>query len=307
MALGDTIRQQSLTRQVVRSGAFQLAPYDGAPFVSLETLGVEVYGAAGLGLPAISPIEVAGVHQTTVISGRSIVLRCVGADALGSAAALLALLAPDRAGAADVTTPAILRYVGSVRTLEIGVVLATDPGADQAHGLVLRLLATDPYWSAVADVTESLYTNDDTHFPYIIERGTDGAWRGLGAEGVGPGGPVKCAVYGPDGKLYVGLSASPGVKVWDGASWSTVGAGLAGAVVSLGFGLDGRLWAAGAFAALVAVWDGVSWTNKTPPGSGAIRRMRIVDGNPYIARTGDTNPIRYHSVQTGSWLSLVSP
>ena len=115
MALGDTIRQQSLARQAVRSGAFQLAPYEGAGFVSLETLCVEVYGAAGLGLPPIAPIEVAGVHQTTVISSRSIVLRCVGADALGSAAALLALLAPDRAGVSDVTTPAVLRYVGAVR------------------------------------------------------------------------------------------------------------------------------------------------------------------------------------------------
>lgn len=306
MALGDTIRSRSLDRQSVRSGTFQLAPYAGASFVSLETLGVEVYGAAGLGLPAISPIDVAGVHQTTVISPRSIVLRCVGADALGSAAALLALLAPDRAGVSDVTTPAILRYVGSVRTLEIGVVLANDPGSDQAHGLVLRLRAADPYWLALADVTESLNTNDDTHFPYVIERSASGEWRGLGGEGVGPGWPVKCAVYGPDGKLYVGLSASPGVKVWDGSAWSTVGAGLPGSVISLGFGLDGRLWAAGAFAALIAVWNGSTWTNKTPPGSGAVRVMRLIGANPYVARTGDTN-LRYYNVQTGSWWYQPSP
>lgn len=228
MSLGDTIRSKSLTRQATRTGTFQLAPYAGAGFVDLSSLGVEVYGAAGLGLPPIEPVSVAGVHQTPAIGARRIELRCVGADALGSAAALLALLAPDRAGAADVTTPAMLRYVGAVRTLEIGVVLACDPGADQAHGLALRLRAADPYWSAIADVTESLNTSDDTHFPYVIERSVLGEWRGLGVENVGPGGPVKCAIYGPDGKLYVGLSTSPGVKVWDGSAWSTVGAGLPG-------------------------------------------------------------------------------
>jgi len=261
----------------------------------------------GLGLPPIAPVEVGGVHQTTVISGRSIVLRCVGADALGSAAALLALLAPDRAGADDMTTPAILRYVGAVRTLDIGVVLANEPAADPRGELVLRLVATDPYWSATADVTVGLTMNEDTHAPYIIERATSGAWVGLGAEGVGPGGPVKCAVYGADGKLYVGLAAAPGVKVWDGSAWATVGAGLNGAVVSLGVGLDGRLWAAGAFTGQLAAWNGSTWTTYAPPGSGTIRRMRIIDGNPYICRSGDTYPLRYYNAQTASWWALPSP
>ncbi len=74
------------------------------------------------------------------------------------------------------------------------------------------------------DAVTASYQVDNhlTHGLFGFERGLDGAWHTLGA---GPGVGVNCAMYGLDGKLYVGLGAAPGVKVWDGASWATLGRG----------------------------------------------------------------------------------
>ena len=56
---------------------------------------------------------------------------------------------------------------------------------------------------------------------------------------------VTCS-YGPDGNLYVGLAAAPGVKRWDGAAWSTVGSGVNGRVNALAW-LAGKLHVGGQF------------------------------------------------------------
>ncbi len=76
---------------------------------------------------------------------------------------------------------------------------------------------------------------------------------------------VWALTVGPDGKLYAGGDfTTPGgtyghVAVWDGESWSPLGAGLDGNVYALHWTPDGLLVAGGDFPGAVAAWNGVVW------------------------------------------------
>ncbi|KPV49007.1 hypothetical protein SE17_35015 [Kouleothrix aurantiaca] len=121
MTLGRRISANSLLRGMAWSGAFALAAYDGGAFVDLADLGGAVYGAAGLGLPAIAPVVAAGALQEVEIGDRTVVLVCSAADRAGLMSSLYALLAPDRAGVATPSVPAILRYTRGAELLDLRV------------------------------------------------------------------------------------------------------------------------------------------------------------------------------------------
>jgi len=267
MSLGDTIRSGSLRRFATARGAWSIAPYAGAAYTRLADLGVEVYGAAGLGLPPLALVLVGAVQQDTRILAREIVLRCVGSDAPAAAQSLYALLAPDRPGALS-TTPALLRYEGAARTIEIGVVLASEIMADSQHGLVLRLRSSAPYWSAPADDDGNLSTSVSllSSFPisgYVLLRTAAGVWS---APAGGPASWLFALHYGAlSGNLYAGTDDGA-VWRWDGAAWVQLGAALGAEVRALLEGPDGMLYAAGSFAGYVKRWDGAAWV--TLPGLG---------------------------------------
>src|SRR6266545_107032 len=263
MALGDTIKTKSLKRQAVHSGTWALAPYPGAAFVDLSSLGVEVFAVAGEGAGPLreSATETAAGVDLESLGAAPRLITLKAAPTVGAAArvALVDIFKPDRFG--DETRPAVLRYTGSVRALDLYVVPRVPPEHGEAGALILSFVAYDPYWYATADVSANLSTRS-TVAGVLDERSAAGVWSGL----PDPGGSVVSCIYGPDGKLYVGLAASPGVRVWDGSSWATVGGGVNGRVNALAW-FDGKLYVAGQFTQAggsvtvsnAAAWSGSAW------------------------------------------------
>src|SRR6266545_2574860 len=263
MALGDTIKTKSLKRQAVHSGTWALAPYPGAAFVDLSSLGVEVFAVSGegAGLLTAAETETAAGVDLERLSAAPRLITLKAAPTVGAAArvALMDIFKPDRLG--DETRPAVLRYTGSVRLLDLFVVPRAPPEHGEAGALILSFVAFDPYWYADADVTASLAVRQSVA-GVLDERSAAGVWSGL----PDPGGSVVCCTYGPDGKLYVGLAASPGVRVWDGLSWATLGGGVNGRVNTLAW-FGGKLYVGGQFSqaggsvtvANIAAWTGAAW------------------------------------------------
>src|ERR1043165_8704195 len=134
MALGDTIKQKSLKWQAVHTGTWSLAPYQSAAFVSLSSLGVEVFGVAGEGGAPLTLAEVetaAGVDlQNVGAAPRLITLKAAPTVGAAARVALLDIFKPDRI--ADETRPAVLRYTGSVRSLDLLVIPRSLPEHGEA-------------------------------------------------------------------------------------------------------------------------------------------------------------------------------
>jgi hypothetical protein len=296
MALGDTIKTKSLKRQAVHAGTWSLASYQGAAFVDLSSLGVEVFGVAGEGAGPLSVAEVetaAGVDlQNVGAAPRLITLKAAPTVGASVRVALIDIFKPDRI--ADETRPAVLRYTGSVRALDLYVVPRSLPEHGEAGALVLPFVAYDPYWYATADVDVSMATTQ-TISGTMNERSAAGLWAGLPS----PGGSVVACTYGPDGKLYVGLAAAPGVKMWDGVAWSTVGGGVNGRVNALTW-FAGKLYVGGQFTqvggsitvANIAAWSGSAWDTLSGGRSQVVNALNfaVYDGAIKLAVGLETSP-----------------
>ncbi|MFK7743362.1 MAG: hypothetical protein AB8H80_23805 [Planctomycetota bacterium] len=86
-------------------------------------------------------------------------------------------------------------------------------------------------------------------------------------------GDIRCVAFDDDGTLYVGGSfqvmggvLSPGVAIWDGATWQATGSGLAGLVTDLSVTSNGSVYAVGSFGIVggasavdIALWNGNAW------------------------------------------------
>jgi len=101
---------------------------------------------------------------------------------------------------------------------------------------------------------------------------------------------------GSGAKLYVGFTGAPGIRAWDGSSWSTLGAGIdllapahafdvaaVDVVAACNLGVGPELYVAGRFdiaggvaVANLAKWNGSSWSALPSPG-GVVRDMLAFD------------------------------
>lgn len=243
MSLADATRRRGLERLATRSGVWAIGALaaDGtvADLIDLAAAGVVVYALAGAGAGDLA-------------RERRMVLRLRGLYGAG-AAALRGLLLLGAAVA--------VRYTGALRSIELhGVVAATlDADTDRE---VVTILAVDPRWRALAAESVALATTQTiASSGRVFVRAADGVWTATN----GPGAAVLVMAYGPDGNLYAGLDGAPGVQVWDGTAWATVGGGIAGAVYALCW-QGSRLYAGGSFAAAgggaavnVAAYDTGGW------------------------------------------------
>jgi hypothetical protein len=89
------------------------------------------------------------------------------------------------------------------------------------------------------------------------------AWHGLGAM-PGVAGQVNAGAVGPRGELYVGGAfefagevPARNIAVWDGKTWSALGAGIEQDVLALSLDRSGKLYVACTH--FVSVWNGTAW------------------------------------------------
>lgn len=286
MTLGRKISANSLMRGMAWSGAFALAAYDGGAFVELADLGATIYGAAGLGLPPITPVVAAGFVQDVRAGDRTVLLICSATDRAGLMSSLYALLAPDRIGAAAPSTPAILRYTRAGDVLDLRVVLAAAPVADRGGGVVVQLRALESFWrdggGAVSASLAMLSTVNVSSTQGVLRRTAAGVWSAL------PAGPLNITRlhYGAaSGALFAG-TLSGAVWLWNGAAWSAVGASLGGAIKGLLEAPTGALYAAGLFSGGVKVYAS-SWASVGAVGGVCSSVALGPDGALYVGSGGE--------------------
>jgi hypothetical protein len=139
-------------------------------------------------------------------------------------------------------------------------------------GVMLRLVAVDPYWQGAEGAPKALDTGETVAgVSYVVHRGPNGAWDTMGG---GVNNPVRAVAVAPDGGgVYVGGAFSTAGAVaasriarWDGSAWHALGSGLNGLPHALLVAPDGKLYAGGEFTTAggvaanhIAVWDGASW------------------------------------------------
>ncbi|KPV48535.1 hypothetical protein SE17_37550, partial [Kouleothrix aurantiaca] len=215
MTLGRKISANSLLRSMAWSGTFALAPYDGGAFVELADLGATIYGAAGLGLPPITPVVAAGFVQDVRAGDRTVVLICAATDRAGLMSSLYALLAPDRIGAAAPSSPAILRYTRAGDVLDLRVVLAAAPSSDRGGAVFVELRALDAFWrdgaGAVSSGLAMLSNISLSAAQHLLHRTAAGVWS---ASSGGPADDVTALHYGAaSGALFAG-TLSGAVWLW---------------------------------------------------------------------------------------------
>ncbi len=339
MTLGRKISANSLMRGMAWSGSFALAAYDGGAFVDIADLGATIYGAAGLGLPPITPVVAAGFVQDVRAGDRTVVLICSAADRAGLMSSLYALLAPDRAGVAAPSTPAILRYSRGSDVLDLRVVLAAAPAADRGGGVVVQLRALDAFWrdgaGALSASLAMLSILNLSAAQHMLHRTAAGVWS---ASSGGPTADVTALHYGASsGALFAGTVGGD-VWTWSGASWTHLGASLGGAIKGLLETPTGALYAAGLFSGGVKVytsswatvgavggscyalgigpdgavyvgvnaagyvkrWDGVGWAS-AGSGLGEVPRVLLLGPDAKLYAAGGAVVARLHG---GAWVAL---
>jgi hypothetical protein len=215
----------------------------GGTTVDLATYNVRAHPAQGGGAVPRRLITLAGIYQESTADPRILRLTLTSNERHARLPALRrALLRLLDAG--DTLT---VRYAGAVRTLELAVVYwrGLEDTPPQGSEITLDLVAYPPgLWVDTEVVTQALTVQTEiTGANYVLERSAAGVWSALGS---GPGAAVNCLVYGPDGNLYAGIDASPGVKVWNGSTWATYQGGVNGAVHALLWTGD-RLYVGGNF------------------------------------------------------------
>jgi hypothetical protein len=144
-------------------------------------------------------------------------------------------------------------------------------GVDDSTGAAVRALAVMPNGDLVAGGS---FTSVGGTSASCLALWNGSTWVALGG-GVTPtsgGGVYKLLVLPNRDLLVAGLISAAGgtpvnnIALWNGSSWSPLGAGLDGLVQSLAAGPDGSIFAGGAFlhaggfaANRIARWDGVRW------------------------------------------------
>jgi hypothetical protein len=202
-----------------------------------------------------------------------------------------------------------------VRTLELAVVYwrGLEDTPPQGSEITLDLVAYPPgLWVDTVAVTQAIdQSRRLISVPYVVERSAAGVWNALGS---GPGSAVNCLVYGPDGNLYAGINAAPGVKVWDGSTWATYQGGVNGAVHAL-LWFDNQLYVGGSFTqaggslacANIAFYEtGSGWSAMGGGRNGTIYVLTLVvdvsDGDMYVYVGGaQTNKLDRWSLVYEGW------
>lgn len=265
--------------------------------------------AYGAGMPPVENISTAygladgALYQRTAIKPRVLQLQL---DALGEDFGALADIRAQLVGAVNPHRGALPMRIWYDRAGPIPLYLDAyyEAGLEGGKteglvepGIMLRFLATDPYWHGEEGSAKELTVRDSmANSSYILHRAADGTWSKPG--GVSVNNYVYVIEVAASGVVYVGglFTAAGGssanyIASWNGSTWSALGSGLNGVARCIAFGPDGQVYVGGNFttaggsgANYIASWNGSAWSALGSGLNGAPLEMAMgADGKLYVA------------------------